>query len=213
MFLIHKNFQGEEIMLQKIADMMGVSPEVVIITTVILVILFIFFYVKMTIDEKKGVNSQEKADVRKIVTNLIPDGQEYTAVYAHSKEVYGSARMRREVYHYYAAGFHPARTDHLWVIPIGVEGGKIVYTKPLRASAEILSYVGGNERRLELHFPGTKDKYILSVEGSNTKNGKECQVNIQQKEEAETFYTFAAGFQERVNAALGVDKKGRPVNK
>ena len=38
-------------MLQKVADMMGVSPEVVIITTVILVILFIFFYVKMTIDE------------------------------------------------------------------------------------------------------------------------------------------------------------------
>lgn len=200
-------------MIQKIADALDVSPEAVIGTAIIIVALFIFFYVKMTIDEKKGINSQEKADIRKIVSNLVPDGQEYTAVYAHSKEVYGSARMRREVYHYYAVGFSQSKTDHLWVIPVGVEGGKIVYTQPLRVSAETVSYIGGNERSLVLHFPGTKDKYILTVEASNTKSGKECQVNIQQKEEAEAFEAFAKNFQERVNGALGVDKKGRSLKK
>lgn len=200
-------------MLQKVADMIGVSPKIVIITIIILVILFIFFYIKTTIDEKKGVDSQDKADIRKIINNLVPDGQEYTAVYAHSKEVYGSARIRREVYHYYAVGFCQSRTDHLWVIPIGVEGGKIVYTEPRKMSAESLSYVGGNECYLELHLSGTKDMNILAVGASNTKNGKECQVNIQQKEEAEAFYAFAKGFQERVNTTLGVDKKGRPLKK
>lgn len=198
-------------MLQKIADALGVSPQVVIITTAGLVVLFIIFYVKMTIDEKKGVDSQEKADIRRIINSLVPEGQEYTAAYAHSKEVYGSARMRREVYHYYAVGFHQGRTDHLWVVPIGVENGKIVYTKPLKMSADTVRYVGGNEYRLELHFPDTKDKYIISVDASNTKWGKECQVNIQQKEEAEAFHTFARDFQERVNAALGVNKKGRKL--
>lgn len=200
-------------MLQKIADALDVSPAAVVVTIVIIVILFIFIYIKTNIDEKKGVNSQEKGDIRKIVTNLVPDGQEYTAVYAHSKEVYGSARMRREVYHYYAVGFSQSRTDHVWVVPVGVEGGKLVYTKPMKMSAETLSYIGGNERSLELHFPQSKDKCILTVEESNTKFGKECQVNIQQKEEAEAFHSFAANFQERVNAALGVDKKGRSLKK
>lgn len=196
-------------MLQKIADYLGVSPQVVIITLVILAVLFVFFYIKTTIDEKKGVDSQEKEDIRKIITDLVPDGQEYTAAYAHSKEVYGSARMRREVYHYYAVGFREDRTDHLWVVPIGVEGGQIVCSQPLKACAETLSFVAGNEYCLELHFPDTKDKYLLSVAASNTKSGKECQVNIRQSEEAESFLRFAKGFQERMNAALGVDKKGR----
>ena len=47
------------------------------------------------------------------------------------------------------------------------------------------------------------------MDASNTKLGKECQVNIQQPEEAEAFPPFAEAFQEKVNNALGVDKKGR----
>ncbi len=43
--------------------------------------------------------------------------------------------------------------------------------------------------------------------------GKECQVNIQQQEEAKAFYSFAKAFQENVNAALGVDQKGRKPKK
>ena len=197
-------------MLQKIADMTGIEPGTIVMI-IFIAALFIFFYIKMTIDEKKGVDSQEKADIRKIISNLVPDGQEYTAVYAHSKEVYGTVRMHREVYHYYAVGFCQSRPDHLWVVPVGVEGGKLVYTRPLRMSADILSYIGGDEYRMELHFPDTKDKCILTVRASNTKNGKECQVNIQQRKEADAFRVFAKEFQERINSALGVDKKGRPL--
>lgn len=198
-------------MIEKMAAYMNVSPEVMIICIIGFVAAFIIIYIKISIDEKKGVDSQEKEDVRKIISNLIPDGQEYIAAYAHSKEVYGSRRMRREVYHYYAIGFRPDQTDHLWVVPIGVEGGKIVYTEPLKMSADSLSFVGGNEYRLELHFPDTKDICILSVDKSNTKMGKECQVNIQQTEEADAFHAFGKTFQERINAALGVNKKGRPL--
>lgn len=200
--------------IEKLADMVGVTPQVFIITVVILVILFIIIYIKISLDEKKGVNSQEKEEVRKIITNLVPDGGQYTAAYAHSKEVYGGARMRREVYHYYAVGFRQDQTDHLWVVPIGVEGGKIVYTKPVRASSENVNFVGGNAYELQLNFPGGKDsKYILKVEESNTKMGKECQVNIQQPDEAKAWQEFAPKFQERVNAERGVDKKGRVAKK
>lgn len=198
-------------MIEKMADYLGVTPKVMMIGIVGFVVAFIIIYIKITIDEKKGVDSQEKEEIRKIISNLVPDGREYIAAYAHSKEVYGTHRMKREVYHYYAIGFRPDQTDHLWVVPIGVEGGKIVYTKPVRISADVLSFVGGNEYRLELHFPGTKDTYILTVEKSNTKMGKECQVNIQQPEESDAFHAFGKEFQERINAALGVNKKGRPL--
>ena len=43
--------------------------------------------------------------------------------------------------------------------------------------------------------------------------GKECRVNIQQPEESKAFDGFAEAFQEKVNAALGVDKKGRALRK
>lgn len=199
-------------MLEKLADMAGVTPQVLIVTIVVLAIAFILVWIKISIDEKKGVNSKEKEEIRKIITHLVPDGGQYTAAYAHSKEVYGGARMRREVYRYYAVGFRPDQTDHVWVVPIGVEGDKIVYTEPVRAGAENLEYIGGGACELLLKFPGRRDDYYkLSVSASNTRMGKECQVNIQQPDEAKAWSEFAPAFQERVNAALGVDKKGRAL--
>ena len=201
-------------MIQKIADMAGVTPQVVIITLIVFAVAFIVLWIKVSIDEKKGVDSKEKEEIRKIVGNLVPDGVNYTAAYAHSKEVYGSARMRREVYHYYAVGFRPDQTDHLWVIPIGVENGGIVYTQPVRVSAENLEYVGGGSYELLLKFPGKRDNYYkITVSSSNTKMGKECQVNIQQPDEAASWKTFAEAFQTTVNNALGVDKRGRALKK
>ena len=132
-------------MIQKMADYIGVSPQALIIGLVVFAVLFVIIYIKISIDEKKGVNSQEKAEIRKLIDQVVPDGSQYMAAYAHSKEVYGSRTMRREVYHYYAVGFRPDQTDHMWVIPIGVENGKIVYTQPARASADTLAFVSGNQ--------------------------------------------------------------------
>ena len=62
-------------MIQKMADYLGVSPKAVIIGIVGFIIAAIIVYIKISIDEKKGVNSQEKEDIRKIISNLIPDGR------------------------------------------------------------------------------------------------------------------------------------------
>ena len=70
-------------MIEKLAEMVGVTPQVFMITIAVFVVLFIILFVKMSLDEKKGVNSEEKAEIRKIINNLIPDGTQYTAAYAH----------------------------------------------------------------------------------------------------------------------------------
>ena len=79
--------------IENLADMVGVTPQVFLITIAVLVVLFVIIYIKISLDEKKGVDSQEKAEIRKIITNLVPGGDQYTAAYAHSKEVYGGARI------------------------------------------------------------------------------------------------------------------------
>lgn len=75
-------------MIQKLADELNTSPQVVIATFIILIIAFIIVYIKITMDEKKGADSQEKADIRKLIDNVVPNGTEYVAAYAHGKEVY-----------------------------------------------------------------------------------------------------------------------------
>lgn len=200
-------------MIEKIADMAGVSPKTVIITLVALAVCFVVIYIKITLDEKKGVDSQEKADLRKLIDSVVPDGKDYIAAYAHSKEVYRSARVKREVYHYYAVAFRQDQTDHMWVVPICMENGKMAFTEALRMSAETLSYVGGDWYQLQLHYPGEKLPFNITVDASNTKMGKECQVNIQQPEAAASFKTFSTAFQTTVNESLGVDKKGKTLKR
>ena len=112
-------------LIEKGAELVGVTPQVFVITIAILVVLFIIIFIKITLDEKKGVNSQEKAEIRKIIDNLVPNGNQYVAAYAHSKEVYGGARMRREVYHYYAIGFvMTSRTICGW-FPLAWKAGRL----------------------------------------------------------------------------------------
>ncbi len=96
-----------ENMIEKMADTIGVSPKALIVGIIFFVIAVIVLYIKISIDEKKGVDSKEKEEIRKLVNNLVPDGYGYTAAYAHSKEVYGSRSYRREIYHYYATKTEP----------------------------------------------------------------------------------------------------------
>lgn len=198
-------------MIKKIADYLGTSSEVVIITFIALIVAFVIVYIKITIDEKKGSDSKEKADIRKLIDAVVPNGKEYVAAYAHGKEVYRSRNMKREVYHYYAIAFKESEPNHMWVIPISVDAGKINYTEPMRMSAENLSYIGGDWYHLDLHYSGEKVPYTIIVDESNTKMGKECQVNIQQPEAAASFKNFSVAFQANVNETLGVDKKGKKI--
>ena len=79
-------------MIQALADKLNVTPQALIITIVFFVAAFIVLWIKMTIDEKKGVDSKEKEEIRKIIGNLVPDGMQYTAAYAHSTEYQGRIR-------------------------------------------------------------------------------------------------------------------------
>ena len=44
-------------MIEKLAEMVGVTPQAFMIGVGVLVVLFIIIYIKITMDEKKGLNS------------------------------------------------------------------------------------------------------------------------------------------------------------
>lgn len=196
-------------MFHSIAEYIGLTDKQLVIGIVIFVIAFIILYIYISINEKKGINSQEKADVRQLVNDHVPDGSLYTAAYAYSKEVRRGQTMTIEKFYYYVIAFRKEAPDHLYVMPITVENGKIGFISLMRMDASTLSYVGGNPYELQLHRPDIKKKINIRVSVSNTKLGKECRVNIQQKEESDAYHEFAKEFQETVNRQLGVNNRGK----
>ncbi len=44
-------------MIQKMADYLGVSPQVLLIGLAFFAVAFVIIFIKISIDEKKGVNS------------------------------------------------------------------------------------------------------------------------------------------------------------
>ena len=54
-----------------------IMTQYIVIGVIAVFVLFIIVYIKMTIDEKKGANSQEKQKIQEIVNKVVPGGATY----------------------------------------------------------------------------------------------------------------------------------------
>ena len=59
-------------MIEMMAEAVGVTPKAMVIGLICFAIAFVIIFIKLKLDEKKGINSQEKEDIRKLVNNLVP---------------------------------------------------------------------------------------------------------------------------------------------
>ena len=110
-----------------------------------------------------------------------------------------------ERYYYYIVAFCEQEPDHLWLMPIQVSDGHIEYTECYRMDADSLKKLKGNMLCLWMLPKDAKwamQAIQFKVEESNTKLGKECRVNIRQKEETESFRRFAPAYIEAINKKL-----------
>ncbi len=177
----------------------------IIIGVIAVVVLFIIVYVKMTIDEKKGANSEEKQRIKDIVRRAVPDGASYTAAYGTREELTlgggGRTVTTTTKYWYYAVAFKPG---DLYLVPLAIEGGDISYGQPLHYGKNDLGMAEAKKGLLTLYDKDRKEIFTLFVVESNTKDDKYHPVNIQQKEEAEAFAQFSQALMQEVNAAHGI---------
>ena len=170
-----------------------------------LVILFIIVYIKMTIDEKKGANSEEKQKIKDIVRRVVPGGESYTAAYGTREElsIGGGGRTIRSTtsYWYYGVAFKPG---DLYLVPLSFDGGDISYSELIHIGKDDLGMAEAKNGYLTLFDKDRKELFTLFVVASNTKDDQYHPVNIQQKEEAEAFRQFSQTLMEEVNAANGI---------
>lgn len=178
----------------------------VIIGIIAVVVLFVIVYVKMTIDEKKGANSEEKQKVKDIVKKAVPNSEAYTIAYGTREEFSLGGGGRRVTtttkYWYYGVAFKPG---DLYLVPLSFDGGDISYSEAVHFEKGGLGMAEfKNGGLLTLYDKDRKELMNLFVVASNTKDDKYHPVNIQQKEEAEAFVQFAETFARDINAANGI---------
>lgn len=177
----------------------------IIIGIAAVVILFIIVYVKMTLDEKKGADSEEKRKIKNIVRNVVPEGESYTAAYG-TREDFSLGGGGRTIttttrYWYYAVAFKPG---DLYLVPLSFDGGDLSYGEPLHYGKDDLGMVDSKNGYMTLYDKDRKEIMTLFVVASNTKDDQYHPVNIQQKEEAEAFKQFADSLMQEVNGANGI---------
>lgn len=189
-----------------------------IIGGIVLAVLFIAFYIKATLDEKKGVNSEEKKKVRDII-DKVTKNDDYNAIYATWENLAIGGGGRRVVtettYYYYAVGF---KKSSLAIVPLSFVGGDISYGEVEIYNKENVGMVNGKVGKnwFELYDLNGKELVKLMVGPSETKEDKYHPVNIQQKEEYEEFCKFIGEFMSEVNTFHNVEvtgKIGKPLAK
>ncbi len=195
------------------------ESKYIVIGVVALVVLFVIFYIKATIDEKKGENSEEKQKVKDIIKKVVPDPEAYTAAYAiwEKIDIGGGGRTITTTTHYwyYAVGF---KTGSLYVVPLSFDGGDMSYGEAMSFSKENVGMVNAKEGDswMTLYDLEKNEMVNIIVGPSNTKDDKYHPVNIQQKEEYQAFCEFVKDFMKEVNDYHQVTvtgKVGKPLPK
>ncbi len=194
------------------------DSKYIIFGVVALVVLFVIFYIKETINEKKGKNSEEKQKVKDIVQKATGDST-YQSIYATWEDFSIGGGGRRvtttNIYSYYAVGF---KKGSLCVIPLSFDGGDMSYGETLSFNKDNVGIVNAKEGKnwIEIYDLNQKLVVKLMVGPSETKEDKYHPVNIQQKEEYEAFCTFIGEFMKEVNEFHQVEasgKIGKPLRK
>ncbi len=176
-----------------------------------IIILFVCAYFKISIDEKKGENSEEKQRINEIIKEKT-DSDEYTAMYAtwESLAFGGGGRVvtTRTSFWYYAIGF---KKGEIVVVPLSFEKGIMNYGMPIHYTKENVYIVNTKPEKnwLELYDKNGNNLVSIIVAPVETKEDKYHPVNIVQKEEYKEFLEFAKDFMREVNGYHNVVATGK----
>ena len=190
------------------------EPKYIIYIVIFFVVAFIILYIRECINEKKGLDSEEKQQINDIIRRVVPNAEDFTPAYARWQVTNYTSGGQRKItrYWYYAIAF---KTGMIYVVPLSFDGGDISYGEPMCFTKENLGMI---DSHLWATFYDLEKKEILTlaIYPSNTKGDKYEPVNIQQKEAVEAFQIFIKEFMAEVNTYHNIpvkEKNGRPLKK
>ena len=151
-----------------------------------IVIIFVIMWIKTSFDEKKGVNSREKAAVNVILQKIVPEYPQSVPVYAYWR--LNTGRHSCKCWYYALA----LTTERLYIVPLTFAGTEIGHGQPVVILKAQLGAVDCGKSGGKIHFIKFMDKNqnkILEVivAERNTKLDKTYPVNIMQEEETRAF--------------------------
>lgn len=185
-----------------------VGPREIIIGLAVLVVVVIIVLIKQKMDEKKGVNSEEKQAVDALVKRLVPPGEIVTPAYACWEWKTYQGRTTTTQYWYYAIGFN---NSALYVVPLSFAGGDMSHSDVYCIHKDELGLINADKKSSWMELYNKQNECILSlmVVESNTKDDKYHPVNIQQPDEAKAFMEWRDRWMDEVNTANGVTVSGK----
>lgn len=175
----------------------GIVMGIIITVGLVFSVFCAIIFVKMKIDEIKGIQSDEKARIAEILNSVIPSGTPYTPLYAYRYD----NKEHPKSYRHYAIGFSQ---EQLYAVALSFDGKDIAHGKPLLIEKQNLGKIGAVYNEAPIHYVSFYDKNeteLLSiwVEQSNTRWNKAAHFNIQQKTEAKAFMQTLYQWMEDVN--------------
>lgn len=193
------------------------EPKYIFYIVILCIIAFVIFYIRECINEKKGIDSEEKQQINDIIQKVVPNAQDFTPAYARWQVTNYTGGGRTSIntttrYWYYAIAF---KTGMIHIIPLSFDGGDISYGESMCFTKENLGMVD-SDMWATFYDLEKKEILTLAVYPSNLKGDKYEPVNIQQKEAAEAFKLFIKEFMTEVNTYHNVpvkEKNGRPIKK
>lgn len=194
------------------------EPKYIIYIVIFFVVAFIILYIRECINEKKGIDSEEKQQINDIIRRVVPNAEDFTPAYAHWQVTNYTGGGRTSIntttrYWYYAIAF---KTGMIYIVPLSFDGGDISYGEPMCFTKENLGMIDSSNIWATFYDLEKKEILTLAVYSSNTKGDKYEPVNIHQKEAAEAFQIFIKEFMAEVNTYHNVpvkEKNGRPLKK
>ena len=179
------------------------------LTVAVCVLAGIYFWIQKKIMLKKAATGEDQKKIVNIFKQLLPDtwGNYHLAYATWSKNEY-EFRKTITYYWYYAVAFD---WDGMYVVPLRFEGGELLYKDSWYIAKDSLGMVNGAKGGdwMTLYDQERKEIVTLQVLAENTKCGKDCRVNILQKEEAEAFSRLVDHWLDEVNGRNGVTVSGR----
>ncbi len=183
----------------------------IIIGGVVLVGIIVFVLVSESLNRKKALTSEDYAKLKEIASELIPNAEEYTVVYAWWDKTdikAGGSKIRATTYmSYYAVCFNK---EDLVIIPLSITKGNIGYDEAFTIKKEDLNMVNGDPKGNWMTLIDKNDQEIVSVIAMEENlHGDTCHVNIIQTEQIALYRNFIENFMESVNTANGRTPSGK----
>lgn len=119
------------------------EPKYIFYIVILFIIAFVILYIRECINEKKGIDSEEKQQINDIIRKVVPNAQDFTPAYAHWQVTNYTGGGRTSIntttrYWYYAIAF---RTGMIHIIPLSFDGGDISYGESMCFTKENLGMV------------------------------------------------------------------------